>query len=199
MNFLAHIYLSNNNKSIQIGNFIADSVKGRRYEEYPKEIKIGILLHRQIDWFTDNNDIVKKSKRRLDKRYGHYKGVIIDIFYDHFLAKNWEKYSDVPLGKFSQEFYVNLQNNLNDLPERAKTITLYLIEGDWLTNYASLEGIEKVLIGMNKRTNEISQMHLAIHDLELHYKEFEEDFTSFFKILCDISAQKLSELNKENE
>jgi len=199
LNFLAHIYLSNNNKSIQIGNFIADSVKGRRYEEYPKGIMIGILLHRQIDWFTDNNDIVKKSKRRLDSKYGHYKGVIIDIFYDHFLAKNWEKYSDMPLGKFSQEFYVNLQNNLNDLPERAKTITPYLIEGDWLTNYASLEGIERVLIGMNKRTREISQMHLAIHDLELHYREFEEDFTSFFKILCNFSVQKLIEINKKFE
>jgi len=199
LNFLAHIYLSNNIKSIQIGNFIADSVKGRRYEEYPKGIKIGILLHRQIDWFTDNNDIVKKSKRRLDKRYGHYKGVIIDIFYDHFLAKNWEKYSDISLGKFSQNFYMNLQNNLNDLPERTKKIAPYLIEGDWLTNYASLEGIRRVLIGMNKRTHEISQMHLAIHDLELHYKEFEEDFTSFFKILCIFSVQKLSELNKKFE
>ncbi len=200
MNYLAHIYLSNNNKSIQIGNFIADSVKGRRYEEYPKGIKIGILLHRQIDWFTDNNDIVKKSKRRLDGRYGHYKGIIIDIFYDHFLAKNWNDYSDIPLSEFSQEFYMNLKDNLDVLPEKMQKITPYIMEGDWLTNYAKLEGIRRVLIGMNKRTHEISQMHLAIHDLELHYKEFEQDFTSFFKILCDFSAQKLIEIqNKLNK
>ncbi|MCD6544051.1 MAG: acyl carrier protein phosphodiesterase [Flavobacteriaceae bacterium] len=199
MNFLAHIYLSNNNKSIQIGNFIADSVKGRKYENYPKNIKTGILLHRQIDWFTDNNDIVRGSKRRLDKKYGHYKGVIIDIFYDHFLAKNWNDYSDIPLKEYSSEFYDVLQSNYEVLPERIKVLTPYLIEGDWLTNYASLEGIKRVLIGMNKRTNEKSQMHLAIHDLELHYKEFEQDFTSFFKILRNFSALKLSELNKKFE
>ena len=195
MNFLAHIYLSNNNKSIQIGNFIADAVKGRKYEDYPQEIKTGILLHRQIDWFTDNNDIVKKSKRRLGDKYGHYKGVIIDIFYDHFLAKNWNNYSDIPLNEFSHEFYTVLQHNLEALPERIQKLSPYLIKGDWLTNYASLEGIERVLIGMNKRTHEISQMHLAIHDLKLNYAEFEQDFTDFFEILRSFTANKLIEIN----
>ncbi len=199
MNYLAHIYLSNNNKSIQIGNFIADSVKGRKYENYPKNIKIGILLHRQIDWFTDNNDIVKKSKRRLDSKYGHYKGIIIDIFYDHFLAKNWKEYSNIPLKEFSHNFYKNLDDNFEILPDNIKKMTPYIIEGDWLTNYAKLEGIRRVLIGMNKRTHGRSQMHLAIYDLELYYKEFEQDFTSFFKILYNFSALKLVELNKKFE
>jgi len=196
LNYLAHIYLSNNDKSIQIGNFIADSIKGHRYEVFPKGVKTGILLHRQIDWFTDNNDTVKKSKRRLDQKYGHYKGIIIDIFYDHFLAKNWKEYSDIPLIEYSHDFYKNLNDNFDILPDNIKKMTPYIIEGDWLSNYARLEGIERVLIGMNKRTHERSQMHLAIKDLEIHYKEFEQDFTSFFKILSNFSALKLIEINK---
>ena len=199
MNYLAHIFLSNNDKFIQIGNFIADSVKGHRYENYPEKIKTGILLHRQIDWFTDNNDIVKKSKRRLDQKYGHYKGIIIDIFYDHFLAKNWKDYSDIPLVEYSHTFYDILQNNFEILPENIKKLTPYLIEGDWLTNYAKLEGIKKVLAGMNKRTHEKSQMHLAMKDLDENYEEFEQDFTSFFKILRNFSAEKLMEINHKNK
>ena len=92
MNYLAHIYLSGEDDFVKIGNFIADGIKGRKYKLYPGKIQIGILLHRKIDWFSDNDDIFKKSKRRLDKKYGHYKGVIIDIFYDHFLAKNWKNF-----------------------------------------------------------------------------------------------------------
>jgi acyl carrier protein phosphodiesterase len=194
LNYLAHIYLSNNDKSIQIGNFIADSIKGHRYEEFPKGIRTGILLHRQIDWFTDNNNIVKTSKRRLENRYGHYKGIIIDIFYDHFLAKNWNDYSDTPLKEFSQDFYKNLNNNFDILPDNIQRLMPYLIKDDWLTNYANLEGIKKVLAGINKRTHEKSQMHLAMKDLEDNYEEFEYDFTSFFKILCNFSDQKLIEI-----
>ena len=113
MNYLAHIYLSGENDDVKLGNFIADEIKGKQYEKYPKEIQIGILLHRKIDWFSDNNANVKNSKRRLNSRYGHYKGVIIDILYDHFLAKNWNEYSQIPLHKYVHTFYDLLQNNLH--------------------------------------------------------------------------------------
>ena len=94
MNFLAHIYLSGNNDMLKIGNFMADSVRGHHYLDYPDEIRKGILLHRYIDTFTDAHPIYRKSKHRLHEKYGHYSGVIMDIVYDHFLAKNWNNYSD---------------------------------------------------------------------------------------------------------
>jgi acyl carrier protein phosphodiesterase len=199
MNYLAHISLSGNDEFVQIGNFIADGVKGKKYELYSFKIKIGILLHRQIDWFTDNNIVVRKSKRRLNNRYGHYKGVIIDIFYDHFLAKNWTNYSDVPLHKFTHAFYKKLNDNFDLLPEKVKYLTPYMINGDWLTNYSNLEGIENVLVGMNKRTQGKSEMHLSIYDLKEHYQEFEQDFASFFEKLRNFSAVKLEELIKQYE
>ena len=197
MNFLAHIYLSGEDDFIKIGNFIADGIKGKKYKSYPEKIQIGILLHRKIDWFSDNDDLVKKSKRRLDKRYGHYKGVIIDIFYDHYLAKNWKNYSSIPLQDYTDEFYTLLQNNKDALPDRIQFLMKYMINDDWLTNYANLEGIEKVLIGMNRRTNEISGMNLAINDLKANYKEFEKDFEVFFDKLRNFSAMTLEEIKED--
>jgi len=194
MNYLAHIYLSGDDERIKIGNFIADGIKGNKYKSYPKNIQLGILLHRKIDWFSDNDDIVKMSKRRLDKRYGHYKGVIIDIFYDHYLAKNWKNYSDVPLEEYTHGFYTILQENIELLPERIQYLMKYMINDDWLSNYANLNGIERVLIGMNGRTKGVSKMDLAIHDLEAKYEEFEEDFELFFNKLSNFSDKTLKEL-----
>jgi len=194
MNYLAHIYLSGNDDYIKIGNFIADGIKGKKYKTYPKNIQIGILLHRQIDWFSDNDDIVKRSKRRLDKKYGLYRGVIVDIFYDHYLAKNWKHYSDVPLQEYTHEFYTILQNNVDVLPDRIKYMMKYMINDDWLTNYANIDGIERVLIGMNRRTKEVSKMNLAIHDLAANYEELEKDFELFFKKLKDFTTKTLKEI-----
>jgi len=190
MNFLAHIYLSNNNENILIGNFIADAVKGNQYKNYPDAIQHGILLHRAIDFFTDNHPIVKKSKRRLQKRYGHYNGVIIDIFYDHFLAKNWSNYFEISLRDYVVNIYETLTKNEEILPNKIKKMLSSMIKYNWLVNYASLEGIEQVLIGMNNRTNKISNMNLAIEDLKINYTKFENDFIPFFKELINFSNSK---------
>jgi len=190
MNILAHLYLSKNNKNILIGNFIADAVKGKKYNNYPKEIRAGILLHRAIDHFTDTHPIVRKSKRRLNSRYRHYKGVIIDIFYDHYLAKNWSNYAEVPLDMYAKHTYSFLQENNDKFPSRIQTILPYMIEYNWLVSYASLEGIEQVLQGMNRRSKGISKMDLAIEDLSLYYTEFESDFTQFFKELEQFTSEK---------
>ena len=197
MNYLAHLYLSGNDDFIKIGNFMADSIKGNKYNLFPVKLQKGILLHRKIDWFTDNNDIVKQSKKRLNKRYGHFKGIIIDILFDHYLAKNWNDYSNIPLQKFTHSFYLSLQDNYGLLPERIQFMMPYMIEADWLTNYANLTGIESVLIGMNKRTKELGQMDLAIEDLKNNYHEFEGDFTLFFKDLIDFSDLSLQEINNK--
>ena len=120
MNFLAHLYLSENNTNILIGNFIADHIPGNNFTHLHPEIQKGILFHREIDTFTDAHKIVRKSKRRLHPRYRHYKGVIIDIFYDHYLAKNWQLYADIPLKTFAQNVYTLLQDNYEILTKKTK-------------------------------------------------------------------------------
>jgi acyl carrier protein phosphodiesterase len=190
MNFLAHLYLSKDNNHILIGNFIADAVKGKKHENYPKEIQVGILLHRQIDYFTDTHPIVRRSKRRLHERYDHYDGVIIDILYDHFLAKNWLYYSEIPLEIYAKNVYSFFQKNIGILPVEMQKLLPFMIQHNWLVSYASLEGIEKVLIGMNRRTKGISKMDLAIEDLIKYYDEFESDFLTFFIDLIQFSEEK---------
>jgi acyl carrier protein phosphodiesterase len=194
MNFLAHLYLSKSNKNILIGNFIADAVKGKKHANYPKEIQAGILLHREIDNYTDNHPIVKKSKRRLHKRYKHYNGVIIDILYDHFLAKNWHTYSEIPLNIYAKNVYSFLHKNTTLFPDKIQKMLPYMIQHNWLATYASKEGIEIILQGMNKRTKGISKMDLAIEDLIVYYKDFENDFTIFFKDLEQFTIEKTTQL-----
>lgn len=190
MNFLAHIYLSFGDDEITIGNFIADSIRGNKYKHLPDRIQKGILLHREIDTYTDAHPITRVSSKRLHQNYSHYSRVIVDIFYDHFLAKNWKQYSDTPLDVFVDKFYDLLEDNITILPDGTKRMIPYMISDNWLLNYAKMEGISRVLNGMNRRTNNKSKMNYAILDLEENYEAFEVEFTEFFNELVTFSKQK---------
>ncbi len=194
MNFLAHIYLSGENDLVTIGNFIADGIKGKDYKEFPTEIQTGILLHRQIDTFTDAHQTVRLSTRRLHEKYGHYSGVIVDILYDHFLAKNWKQYSDIPLSDYVDHFYDALERHYEILPLRIQKMMPYMIADNWLLSYASISGISRVLDGMNRRTKNRSGMNEAVIELETFYSEFESEFTSFFNELIIFSNTQLKAL-----
>jgi len=194
MNFLAHIYLSFEDDEITIGNFIADSIRGNKYKHLPERVQKGIKLHRKIDSFTDAHPTVRKSTKRLHKNYSHYSGIIVDIFYDHFLAKNWKTYSDTPLDVFVDNFYDLLEDNYEILPVGVHRMMPYMIADNWIFNYSKMEGIAKVLNGMNRRTKNKSKMNFAILDLEEHYDKFEKEFTSFFEELTTFSKQKFNSL-----
>ena len=194
MNFLAHIYLSGDNELITIGNFIADGIRGKQYKKFSNEIQTGILLHRQIDTFTDAHPIVRQSTKRLHRNYSHYSGVIVDILYDHFLAKNWTRYSDIPLDIYVDRFYESLEANFEILPTRTQKMIPYMLADNWLLNYANLEGIQRVLNGMNRRTKNVSGMDKATLELNQYYNEFEDEFTRFFEELRLFSKYKLIDI-----
>jgi acyl carrier protein phosphodiesterase len=186
MNFLAHIFLSGNNDLIKIGNFMADGIRGNDYLNYPEEIQKGVVLHRAIDTFTDAHPIWRQSKHRLHERYGHYSGVIIDILYDHFLAKNWFQYTDEDLEDYVERFYQSLKDNYEVLSPKTKKIMPYMIESNWLVSYASIAGIERILFQMDYRTKHRAHMQNAIQELQEFYIEFEEEFTLFFQDLIEM-------------
>lgn len=194
MNFLAHIYLSGNDEGVIIGNFIADGIKGKKYKVFPETIQRGILLHRAIDSYTDAHPIVKQSTARLHKNYSHYSGVIVDILYDHFLAKNWNKYHESNLEVYIENFYELLRKNFEILPLRIQRMVPIMISQNWLLSYQSTEGIAKILSQMNVRTKGKSKMNLAILELEKYYEDFEEEFNTFFAELIIYTQNKLSEL-----
>lgn len=182
MNFLAHIYLSYNNTDIQIGNFIADAVKGKQYLNYPVEIQQGIILHRSIDTFTDRHSKVKEAKRYFGA-YGHYAGVITDIVFDHFLAKHWLKYQNTSLEDFTVEFYQLLENRFEILPNRVQSFYPIMRQQNWLLKYATTAGISDILFQMNHRTKNISKMNYAIIEHRENYKALEQLFFDFFEDL----------------
>ena len=194
MNFLAHIYLSGNNDLLKIGNFMADGIRGNDYMQFPDEVMKGILLHRQIDTFTDSHPVYRKSKHRLHEKYGHYSGVIMDILYDHFLAKNWKKYSDEKLEEYVANFYQSLEDNYKILTPKTKNLLPYMIDSNWLVSYETIAGIEMILFQMDYRTKHKANMQEAVVELQEFYTEFENEFTIFFKELITFSNQKLLEL-----
>ena len=194
MNFLAHIFLSGKDENLTIGNFIADSVKGKKYLQYPAGIQKGIILHRAIDSYTDTHPVVRKSTSRLFKTYSHYSAVIVDIFYDHFLACNWDRYSDVPLEEYVANFYLLLQKNFEVLPTTVQQFYPYMVEENWLLSYANIPGIQRILYQMNRRTRGKSRMDEAVKELKELYPEFEADFTTFFPDLQEFSKQKIKTL-----
>ncbi len=191
MNFLAHIYLSGDNDLIKIGNFMADGIRGKHFESYPLEIQKGIILHRAIDTFTDAHPIFRQSTKRLHEKYHHYAGVIVDVFYDHFLAKNWNTYSNEKLDDFVARFYQSLHDNHINLSERTKGMMPYMIEHNWLVSYQTVEGINRILTQMDQRTKNESKMRFATNELSEFYPEFEEEFTNFFQELILFSNTKI--------
>ncbi len=190
MNFLAHLYLSGNDDDIIIGNFIADMVKGRQINGYRSGIVEGIKLHRKIDDYTDAHPVVRQSKARLRGKYRLYSGVVVDMYYDHFLAKNWQQYSDYDLGEYVGRAYGILSSSMDILPERARYILPFMIDNNWLVNYADPEMLSHNFGGMARRTPFDSKMETAVDELLQNYEEFGSEFRAFFPELKEYVAEQ---------
>ena len=180
MNYLAHSFLSYQNTDLIIGNFIADSIQGNRFEGLTANIIKGITLHRKIDVFTDTHPIFLTSKYRFRKDFDKYSGVLTDIFYDHFLAKNFSLYSSLSLQQHADNIYDLLKNNHNYLPEPAKRFYTYMTERNVLFHYSSLVGIEIVLTHLSDRIRNRYELQLALPILQNNYEEIEQEFFIFF-------------------
>jgi acyl carrier protein phosphodiesterase len=194
MNFLAHLYLSGDEPKVMIGNFIGDFVKGRSQNlatKFEPAIILGIELHRAIDHFTDTHKIVSQSKKRLAGKYRHYSGVIVDVFYDHFLSSKWSDYHTMPLTDFAQSAYKLLQDNSPVLPDEVNRMLPFMVRGNWLVGYSYVEGVHQALSGMASRTPYVSHMEKASEDLREQYEAFAEDFTEFFPQLRDFAKDYL--------
>lgn len=183
MNFLAHIYLSGTNERIQIGNFMGDGIRGKDYKHYHTDIQLGVLLHRSIDSFTDFHPIFRQSKHRLVPKFNHFSGIIIDMFYDHFLAKEWNMYHHEDLEVFTQRFYRSLENHKDELNLKTRDLLPYLVNQNWLERYAHLTDLQQILKQMDQRFAMKSNMNEAVDDLYANYEDFQREFHLFFKDL----------------
>ncbi|WP_317897001.1 acyl carrier protein phosphodiesterase [Aurantibacillus circumpalustris] len=184
MNYLAHAFLSNNNKDLLIGNFIADHIRGNDFSKYSPEVVKGIQLHRQIDSFTDAHPEFKKSKRFFYKGFEKYSGILIDIYFDYFLAKNFQKHSSIPLDEFSKNVYKVYLESEHLLPESSSRFLEYVIKNNVYLSYASLKGIETVLFHLSHRIKHNVRLDESVKILQEKEKDLQSSFDVFFIDVC---------------
>lgn len=181
MNYLAHLYLSGDSEEIKIGNFIGDYVKGKKFQDYPAAISQGILLHRSIDYFTDNHEVAKEMASLIKPGFGRYSGVIVDIYFDHFLAANWADYSNYSLKHFSENCHKIFLKNFRVLPLKVKQFVPFIILHKRFESYSETKNLHAVFEIMSARTSLPSNSLWAVSLLEREYNKFESMFRIFFE------------------
>jgi len=179
MNYLAHLYLSGKSEKILVGNFIGDYVKGNQYKNYADEIAQGILLHRYIDSFTDKHGKCREAKQPFRADFRLYSGIVVDVIFDHFLAKNWHNYSTVSLREFTKWSHAVLLAHYQFLPALVQRFLPFLIQSRRLESYASVEGIARVIEIMGKHSSLPSKPQAVKAVLLKNYKSLEENFEAF--------------------
>jgi acyl carrier protein phosphodiesterase len=195
LNFLAHAYLSGDDPDLLFGNFVADSIKGKALETFPSRVRDGVMLHRSIDTFTDQHHLVKECVLFLQPTFRKYSGVVADIYFDHFLALHWQKFSEKDLTIYATEVYKIMIRRFAYLPPRSKRIMPWMIAQNWLVGYANLRDLERVFRGMSRRTNFDSGMENAVVFLKENYSFFDERFQSFFPQLIDHCEKYILEIS----
>jgi acyl carrier protein phosphodiesterase len=192
MNYLAHLFLSQHTPGFLIGGLLGDFVKGEIKYIYDRDIIKGIELHRRIDIYTDTHNIVRSNKSVISSKRRRFAGILIDVFYDHFLTKNWSQYSNIQLLGFSQNVYKLLQANQDTLPESLKLILPNMISEDWLTSYREFRGVENALNRISARLRRENNIKDGIEDLLLSYQQLELSFFDFFSDLINYTTILIS-------
>jgi len=195
MNYLAHLFLSGDDEQTMVGNFIGDYVKGKDLNRFPDNIRNGIVMHRQIDTFTDTHLKFREAKTYFRPEFGLYSGIVIDFLYDHFLAKNWNTYSDYTLRTIAKRSHAALLKNFRFLPIRVQGFLPFLIQNRRLESYSSVSGIMEALNIMSKYTSLPAKADFVLHTIEANYLFFDDNFKTFmFDIIHYINEKYGSEL-----
>ena len=189
MNFLAHIYLAGENEDHVIGQVMADFLERGWQERVSDGVLQGIRLHQQVDMFTDSHDVFQRSRERLPTELRRYAGIVVDIFYDHVLARNWDRFHDVSLDEFAQSRYRILGSRPEGLTDRMRRALPSIVTHDWLTSYREIEGIERALKGVSNRLKRANPMAEAGLVLRRERVGFETDFLEFFPDLEAFAAK----------
>ena len=187
MNWLAHVFLSEPDVEFRLGNLLADVVRGTQRESMPVNFLRGVACHQAIDEFTDSHPVVRRSRARISPGQRRFSGVLVDVFYDYFLATHWAKYASMPLDEFTAGFYADIVRSRIALPEQAHVITERIMQNDLLGSYRRVEGVERSLRRLSAYLSSRWQRRFALEegiaDLRAHHDGFAADFLEFFPAL----------------
>jgi acyl carrier protein phosphodiesterase len=181
MNFLFHMLLSGSDEQILIGNFMGDFVKGPLAHRFPERIRLGVSLHRRIDSFAGRNEQFQQSRLRLDRHYGLYRGVLVDLFYDHYLVREWDLWSDEPLDCYLTRTRAIIEGRKNELPERMHPLVPYIFD-ELLPSYGEVGGIGRALERMSKRVKRANPLAGGEVELLRHSDGLQSDFHGFMPL-----------------
>ncbi|MEY4111410.1 MAG: hypothetical protein RLZZ46_1766 [Bacteroidota bacterium] len=179
MNFLAHLYLSRHSETLMVGNFIADTIKGNKWQEHSPEIASGIRMHRAIDHFIDHHPIARLTANRFKPLLGKYSGVLTDMCYDYFLASRWNQYHTDLLSDFAENVYQTMNQHQHLMSEHARRIFLHMKTHNWLCKYETLEGMGIILNMMSARIGHKAALHEAVSIIESEERAIEHEFFQF--------------------
>lgn len=197
MNYLAHVFLAQHSDHAMVGALLGDFAKADISGLYPPEMVLEIELHRRIDTYTDTHPTVREAVQLFGEGRRRFAGIVLDVFYDHLLARRWEAYSDIPLRQFIDRFYAALDRHHAILPERLRKITPYLIGQDWLGTYRSFEGVEWTVRRIAQRLSRNGELLTAgLADVREHYAALEVGFDRFFPELVQFSIARRAELQE---
>ena len=180
MNYLAHLFLADDDPESVIGSLMGDFVKGEIGGQLTPATRWAIRVHRRIDSYTDAHEVVRRGKARMPPEFRRYAGILLDLFYDHFLARRWSHYSSVPLDEFAHRVYRIVQAHRHSFPAQMRRSMGYMVANELLQSYLTTAGIERALLGIETRLKRPSRLHAAVVELERHYPALERDFSLFF-------------------
>src|SRR3972149_12107538 len=172
MNYLAHLYLADDSPGSLIGSLLGDFVKGTLDNAYDEEITRGILIYRRIDSFSDSHEQVLESKRLISPKRRRFSGIIIDVSFDHSLARSWSEYSNEELADFTRKVYVLLSKYSHILPYKPRSIIPKMIEEDWLGSYQYIEGIGQIMDRVSRRLTRGGGRAGADKQLDTNYEKW---------------------------
>ncbi|NUT74758.1 DUF479 domain-containing protein [Pseudomonas sp. C1C7] len=189
MNYLAHLHLGGQRPGQLLGSLYGDFVKGRLQGQFEPEIETAIQLHRSIDVFTDRHPLVDASLSRFSLTRRRYAGIVLDVFFDHCLARDWRLYADRPLEQFTSDVYRVLSSQ-QQLPERLARIAPHMVANDWLGSYQEFEVLEQVLRGISRRLTRPEELAFAMQELRGLYEPLSEDFRLFYPRLQEFARNR---------
>ncbi len=189
MNLLAHAYLGFGQAELVVGQIAGDFVKGRIDSGLPELIRQGIRMHRQLDRWTDQNRIFRRSCSRIPKTRRRVAGIMIDLLYDHSLARHWSYYSDEELHKYAQFVYTELHRFHPSLPSGMQVFIHRIPEIGLLETYQDWAGIERAVRYIAKRLSRADLVDGILPEMAEIVPEIDKDFVEFFPQAIEKSLQ----------
>ena len=188
MNHLAHLLLSEDAPEAKVGQVLADCVTAGEIAKFAPGIQSGIRAHQRIDSFTDGHPVFARARRRLKPPFRRFGGVLLDIYFDHFLARTWVRHGDgSPLTEFAERAY-RVLHEYRDLPSaRFRAVVAAMRRDNWLVSYASLAGVDRALYGLSRRFPRANPLASGGAVLRDQYAPLAGDFEEFFPILAEFA------------